>query len=132
MVILATKTANNFSLSLHQGFFTVLLVYALAMSLWGAFFYFRGSNPSGSYLSSLILAEGVAALQGLVGLVLLIQGHHPKDPLHYLYGVVAVVTLPAAYFLSDGGRTRRDSGIFALAAIFLVAIAIRGATTGSS
>jgi|SRR5579872_2254338 len=132
MSLLATKASNNFVLTLHQGFFTVLLIYSIAMVLWGGFLYLRGSNPSGSYLSSLILAEGVAIFQGLVGLGLLIQGHHPKDALHYLYGVLAAATLPVAYLYSDGGRTRRDSGIFALAMLFLVGIAIRGATTGSS
>lgn len=119
-------------LTLHQGFATVLLIYSLFMGLWGLFLWFRGSNPSGSYLGALILAEGVAVLQGLIGIVLLILGNRPADALHYLYGVLAVITLPSAYFYGDRASERRDSLILGLAGLFLVGVAIRSMTTGSS
>jgi hypothetical protein len=132
-VIIATATSTkSATVSLHQGFFTVVLIYSALMALWGLFLYFRGSNPSGGYLGSLILAEGVAVLQGLIGLVLLAQGHRPGDGLHILYGIVAAITLPSAYFFSSRGTERRDSLIFGLACIFLVGIAIRAATTGGT
>lgn len=117
-------------LSLHQGFATVFMLYSLLMGLWGIFLYFRGRNPSGGYLGALVLDEGVAVLQGLIGIGLLLQGHRPADPLHYLYGVVAVITIPAAYFLGSGAQERKDSGIFGLAGLLLVGIAIRGMMTG--
>lgn len=119
------------SLTLHQGFARVVLIYSLILALWGLLLYVRRSGPSGGYLGALILAEGIAALQGIIGLVLVVQGHRPADPLHYLYGVVAVLTLPAAYLFSSGGTDRRDSLVFGLAALFLVGIAIRGIATGS-
>ncbi|GAC1445688.1 MAG: hypothetical protein NVSMB52_07760 [Chloroflexota bacterium] len=132
MILAAQATDKGFTATLHRGFFTVVLLYALAMSLWGLFLFFRGRNPSGSYLGSLLIAEGVTAFQGLVGLILVLQGHRPHDGLHFLYGIVAVITLPAAYFLSAQGRERRDSLIFGLATLFLFGIAIRGATTGAT
>lgn len=124
--------AQPLSLTLHRGFFSVVLIYALMMAIWGIFLFLRGSNPSGAYLGALILAEGVAILQGIIGLVLVLQGHRPDDALHYLYGVVAVLVLPSAYLFSDSGTTRRDSLIFGVAALFLVGVAIRGATTGAA
>lgn len=127
-----TLAANDpLSLTLHQGFSRVVLVYSLLMALWGLFLYARGSNPSGGYLGALVLAEGVAILQGLIGLVLVLQGHRPADALHYLYGVVAVLVLPGAYLYSSRGTERRDSLIFGLAGLFLVGVAIRGIATGS-
>jgi hypothetical protein len=123
-------THHGVVFSLHQGFAAVFLLYSLFMGLWGIFLYFRGSNPSGGYLGALVLDEGVAVLQGLIGIVLLLQGHRPHDALHYLYGVVAVITLPAAYFLGNGAQDRRDSGIFGLAGLLLVGIALRGMATG--
>ncbi|MGH2444200.1 MAG: hypothetical protein ACRDFX_13675 [Chloroflexota bacterium] len=119
-------------MTLHSGFFTVVVIYAVLMALWGLLLFLRGSNPSGGYLGSLILAEGVTVVQGIIGLVLLITGHRPHDSLHYLYGVLAVLVIPSAYFLSAGGRERRDSLYFALAALFLVIIAVRASTTASS
>jgi hypothetical protein len=131
MMVMATTKAGPV-LTLHQGFATVVLVYSLFMALWGLFLYIRGSNPSPGYLGALILAEGVAVLQGLIGIILLVQGHRPNDGLHYLYGFVAVVTLPVAYFMGSGATDRRDSGIFALASLLLVGVAIRGIMTGGS
>lgn len=131
-IVAAASTQHNLALSLHQGFATVVLVYSFFMGLWGLFLYFRGSNPSGGYLGALVLAEGVAVLQGLIGLILLLQGHRPGDTLHYLYGVVAAITLPAAYFIGNGATERRDSLIFGLAGFFLVGIAVRGITTGGT
>jgi len=120
-----------FTLTLHQGFSRVVLIYSVLMALWGLILYMQGSNPSGGYLGALVLAEAVAVLQALVGLVLLLQGHRPGDALHYLYGVLAVVTLPFAYLYSDRATERRDSLIFGLAALLLVGIAIRAITTGA-
>jgi hypothetical protein len=129
MMFLATTKAGPV-LTLHQGFATVVLVYSAFMALWGFFLYIRGSNPSPGYLGALILDEGVAVLQGLIGIILLLQGHRPTDGLHYLYGFVAIVTLPVAYFMGSGAHERRDSGIFGLAALLLVGVAVRGIMTG--
>jgi hypothetical protein len=132
MTLLAAVKTSGPVLTLHQGFATVFLVYSLFMALWGFALYLRGSNPSPGYLGALVLDEGVAVLQGLIGGLLLVQGHRPHDALHFLYGFAALVTLPAAYYLGSGATDRRDSGIFGLAALLLVGVAIRAITTGGS
>jgi hypothetical protein len=129
MYLLAVKH-DSLPLVLHQGFARAFLIYSVLMGLWGLFLYVTGHNPSGGYLGALVLDEGLALLQGVVGLVVRTQGHAPHDALHYLYGIVAVVSLPAAYFLSDEGTTRRDSMYFGLAGLFLAGVAIRGMGTG--
>ncbi len=116
--------------TLHQGFARVVLIYTLLVALWGLFLWARGRNPSGSYLGALILDWGVIALQGVIGIILVIQGFRPGQLLHLLYGVAAFLTLPTAYFWSDTGTTRRDSLIFGLAALFLFGLAIRATMTG--
>ncbi|HEX6509380.1 MAG TPA: hypothetical protein VF221_17260 [Chloroflexota bacterium] len=129
-VVLATST-GGFTLTLHQGFARAFLIYSVLLGLWGLLLFVLGRNPSGGYLGALVIDEGLAVVQGIVGLVLRVQGHSPHDPLHYLYGVVAVISLPAAYYLSDGATTRRDSLYFGIACLFLVGVAIRGIVTGS-
>jgi hypothetical protein len=124
------KTSGGPLATVHGGFANVLLIYSAAVAVWALILYFRGRNPSGGLLGALLIAEGIAILQSLLGLGLLAQGHRPDDPLHYLYGVVAVLTFPTAYLWGAGGREHRDSLIFALAAIFLVGITIRAVTTG--
>jgi hypothetical protein len=120
---------TSLPLTLHQGFARALLIYALMLAVWGLFNYVRGSNPPGGYLGAMIILEGLAVVQSLVGVVLLGSGHRPDSTLHYLYGGAAVLTLPAAYFMSAGGRERRDSMVFGLAALLLVGVALRAMTT---
>jgi heme A synthase len=119
------------SVDFHSSFSRVVLIYSAIIGLWGLFLYFRGSNPSPGYLGALVIAEGVGLFQGAIGLFVRSQGHAPHDALHYLYGVVLVITLPAAYFLGKGASERRDSLIFGLAGLFMLGIAIRGVTTGA-
>ncbi|MBV9281505.1 MAG: hypothetical protein JOZ41_15605 [Chloroflexi bacterium] len=117
--------------TLHQGFARVVLIYSLLVAIWGLFLYLRGRNPSGSYLGALVINGGVVLLQALIGVTLAIQGYRPHDGLHFLYGVAALVTLPAAYLYSNGGTERRDSLVFGLGALFLFGIGIRAITTGA-
>ena len=131
MTLAAATTSGNFVLTLHQGFARAFLIYSLFLAVWGLFLYLRGSNPVGGYLGALIILEGLALLQGTVGVILLGEGHRPHDALHFLYGIVAVLTLPTAYFMSDGGTERRDSLLFGLATLFMIGVAIRGITTGA-
>lgn len=69
-------------------------------------------------------------MQALVGLLLLLQGHRPADALHFLYGALTVLTVPAVYAYADQGQTRRASLFIAVACVFLVGIALRAAATG--
>lgn len=117
---------------LHNNFSRVVLIYAGIVAVWGLFLWIRGSNPSPSYLGSLAIAEGVFVVQGVIGLLVRGTGHFPHDALHYLYGVVLVLTLPVAYFMGNGASERRDSLLFGLASLFLIGIAIRGITTGGT
>jgi heme A synthase len=117
-------------IDLHKSFSQVVLIYAGLMAAWGLFLYLRRSNPAPGYLGSLVIAEGVFLVQGLIGIVVFAAGHRPHNSLHYLYGLVLVLTLPTAYFMSARGIERRDSLIFGLACLFLVGVAIRGITTG--
>ena len=123
--------SNGPAFTLHQWFARALLIYSILLAAWGLFLYVRGSNPAGGYLGAIVILEGLAIVQGLVGIILLGEGHRPHDALHFLYGIVAVLSLPTAYFMSAAGRERRDSLVFGLAALFMVGVAIRGMTTGA-
>jgi len=73
-----------------------------------------------------ILAVTAAAV---VGLALLATGAHPHEPLHLLYGLLALATVPVAAELAR--RTPRRGGLYhALAALLLLGLAFRLSTTG--
>ncbi|HEX8918839.1 MAG TPA: hypothetical protein VF898_10060 [Chloroflexota bacterium] len=123
--------ANNIVATFHSNWALVVVIYSVFMAVWGFFLYVRGSQPTGGYLGALAIDFGVIVIQGLVGVALVIGGHRPHDNLHFLYGFVSLLTLPAAYSYSEKGTTRRDSLVFGLAALLLVGLAIRGMMTGS-
>jgi hypothetical protein len=131
MTVLAAGD-SDVVLLLHKNLAVSVLAYTLIVGLWGLLLYLRGSAPTGSYLAALILNEALVALQGLVGVALLGQGHRPHDALHYLYGIVLLLTLPAVYFSPyvARGTERRDTLFLGLAGIFMVGLAIRAFATG--
>ena len=130
---LAVTTKGN-TLLIHQNLAISVVVYLSAIAIWGLFQFLRGRNPSGSYLGALILAEGLILVQGLVGMLLLAQGHRPNEGLHLLYGVAAALALPGVYFSPwvARGTERRDSLILGLTALFTVGLAVRGIVTGGN
>jgi hypothetical protein len=70
----------------------------------------------------LLVVLAAAALAGLVGLLLLVTGGHPQDPLHIVYGVLVVAIVPATRYVSRGWTERRQAA--ALAVAFLVSIGV--------
>ena len=84
----------------------------------------------------LLAVEAFVALDVGLGGLLLATGDRPSDALHLLYGVAALVTLPAGWWL--GGRPdrsgaisrRRRDGWLLLAAAILVGIELRLVATG--
>ena len=83
-----------------------------------------------------LIVLGVIAVNVLVGGALAAGGARPADPLHFLYGVAALVALPAGWALGgrpgrDGRRTRIRRGLWVLvAAAILLGIQLRLLATG--
>jgi heme A synthase len=85
---------------------------------------------SGGFRSSYLIMTGLTALQGLLGLAVLVAGGQPKELLHIVYGIFATLFLPGAYLYAHGGSKRREALILGGAA-WIVAIAyFRGIATG--
>jgi hypothetical protein len=75
------------------------------------------------------------AAAGLVGMARLIDGSHPADPLHLLYGPAAVICLPVAILIGArasagrASRLRRDAWTV-LGGIVLLGLGLRLFATG--
>jgi hypothetical protein len=114
---------------LHSVGARALLIFAVALGVWGTYGYFRHAQVSGGFRSSYLIMAGLTAVQGVVGLGAFAVGGHPKL-LHIVYGVFAVIFLPGAYLWAHGGSRRREAVILAAAA-WIVSIAyFRGIATG--
>ena len=115
---------------LHAYGARVLILFAVLLAVWGTVDYFRNQRLSGGFRSSYLLMAIVTPIQGLLGLTLLVSGHHLHEWPHLVYGAFATLFLPGAYLYSRGGSDRRETLILA-GASWIVAIAyLRGISTG--
>jgi CDP-diglyceride synthetase len=107
-----------------------LLIWSIVLGAWGTIQYFRNRPLSGGFRSSYLIAAGLTALQGLIGLANFVLGLHPTTLLHFVYGIFAVVFLPGAYLYSRSGSKRLEAVVLA-GASWIVSIAFfRGIATG--
>ena len=79
--------------------------FCLALALFGDFT--RRYHMPDIFWWILWLSQIPLGIQGLLGVVLLLDGHRPRTPLHIAYGGMAVLTVLLLYGLRPGGALRR-------------------------
>ena len=121
--------ALNIVAFLHQRFSVALILFAILLGVWGGFQFLTRRAVSAGFRSSYVLMIGLLAVQGLLGLVSLTT-FRPRELLHIVYGIFAIVFLPAVYFYAARGPRVREAALMA-ASCWIVAIAFaRGIATG--
>ena len=116
-------------LLVHVNLFRAGLLISLIVAGWGLFTYLRRGTASGGLRSTLVLTAILFVVQGLWGLLLLVTGHHLKDSLHVLYGVLLVIALPiAASYV--GQNRRREPLVYGVVGLIMAALTIRAFMTG--
>jgi len=115
----------------------VLVLASGAISgIWGLILFFMKRSINRPWRISLIATAVFGALQALFGIILVLLGQKPGTGtglyyLHYVYGAIVVLAIPIAITYATGGKNqRRDILIFSIAALVLVAAALRALTTG--
>lgn len=83
----------------HLGLSRACLIFVSLAGLWSLYEGLRGNGPSGSLLGIMVICEILLITQALFGVFLLgMEGWAlPRPFLHFLYGIVVVITLPAMY-----------------------------------
>ncbi|HLG50917.1 MAG TPA: hypothetical protein VKY56_04680 [Chloroflexota bacterium] len=117
-------------IALHAFLSRVIMLYTLIGAGWGLLLAVRRRPASDSYRTTLLIAEGLFAVEALVGIVLLAGGRRPADLLHFLYGLLGVAVLPIVMGTVGTGK-RRDSLWLGLATLFLFGVAVRALMTGA-
>jgi heme A synthase len=116
--------------------FAVVGVFTVGW-VWGAVALVRRREPGRRFWTWLVLAQIVAALQALVGLLLLALGYRPDTSLHYVYGFGPLVVLLIGHATArDLQRTKPDARpipswiVFAAAAFICFGLSLRALMTG--
>ncbi len=115
----------------HSRLAEAAVLFALVAGLWGLVLYFRRQEMRANYWGILAVGEILFAAQGIVGILLWLNGLRPTRGIHWLYGVFAVLALPGYYLLSQGQDNRRAVLIYSLLCLFLaVMLQTRAKATG--
>lgn len=116
----------------HHGLANACLIFSIVVSGYGFWSLWRRQDISGSYLGILVLAEVLYLAQAAVGVILAVQGLTPaRSWVHYLYGVVTIISLPGLYAYVRGRDSQREVFLYAAMGLFLAGIALRAMTTAT-
>jgi hypothetical protein len=117
-------------LRIHSGLAAATLVFSAILGGWSLVRAIRRRGIDGSTWGIFASGEILYLAQGLIGVLQLLQGARPERGIHILYGVVAALTLPAAYALTGGRDDNRAAWMYAGLGLFLVGISLRAQVTG--
>lgn len=115
---------------IHRLLGQLVLVLALLSAAWAAVLVARGRPGSQLFIVNLGWTVAAALLAAIVGLLLLIGGPGPSDPLHLLYGALAVAALPGAALVAAGRPPRERAIVVLIGAVVLLIVVLRLFQTG--
>jgi len=116
---------------IHNRLSVTVLLFMIALGVWGLWNFLRGEGMTGSYWGGLAIGEGLMIVQGVLGGVLYLLGGAPsRGILHVLYGVVTLIAIPGAFAFTRGRSTRYETLIYAVVALFLAGVSVRARLTG--
>ncbi len=120
-----------FFVSLH--FFMVPLIWIAGglATIWGIILLVRKRGIDRIMRVLLSITAGLGVVQAAVGGILyFFGGVRPFDQLHYVYGLLVLAAIPIAYTYADNKSARRDMIVFTIAAVVVIAAAVRAFMTG--
>ncbi len=87
-------------IEIHARLANTCSLFLGALTLWAFFLWLRKQSLSGGWFGAMVIYEALVIVESLLGGYLYIQGANAmldRPWLHILYGINAIVILPAAY-----------------------------------
>jgi len=116
--------------------FVVVGVFTIGW-VWGVVAFARKREPGRRFWTWLVVAQVIAGLQAVIGLLLLALGYRPDTSLHYVYGFGPLVVLSIGHATArDLQKTKPDARpipswvVFAAAAFICFGLSLRALMTG--
>ena len=123
-------------LQLHAGLANTAVLFIAAIGLWALALRFLSRPLNASWFGAAVVGELLLVAQGVIGAVLYFQGLNaalPRPFMHVLYGIVAIVTLPAAYsYFGNLEDDKVKTLAMALTCAFLWGILLRATGVATS
>ncbi len=119
----------------HAGLANTAVLFIAAIGVWALVLRFRSQPLGASWSGAAVVGEVLIVLQALLGTLLYFQGQSvllARPYMHILYGLVAVVTLPAAYgYFGSLEDDKVKTLAMALTCFFLWGILLRAANVAA-
>lgn len=116
-------------LFLHSRLANTAWLYMAILGLWSFINYVRGRGVNGSVIGGVVVGELLMLVQGGLGLFLFLSGLYPASTIHFLYGALTILALPALWVYTRGATDRRASLVWALAGLFMFGLTLRAIGT---
>lgn len=121
------------SLSLiHGRLADTAALFIAFLGIWALVLRFRSQPLSSSWQGAAVIAELLLIAQAAIGAILYLQGLSgalPRPFMHILYGIVAIITLPAAHgYFGNLEDERAKTLAMAAACLFLWGIVLRASS----
>jgi len=87
-------------IEIHARLSSTAALFVAVLALWALWLRIRSRPLDGNWFGAAVVGELLLVGEALLGVYLYLQGGGtalPRPLLHTLYGIVAVITLPAAY-----------------------------------
>ncbi len=115
---------------IHDGLANACLIFSLLIAAYSLLIFVRNQSLTPGFFGALVIAEVLFVAQAVIGVVLYLQGGAPaRGWVHYLYGVVQVISLPGIYSITRGRDTRLEALYYFAISVFLAGIALRATET---
>lgn len=121
----------EYLLRMHSRLLITLMLVFITLTVWGLINHLRRAPPSRTYMSVLVIGELLLVAQFVIGFLLIFNGRQAYSlGLHIVYGVVAILTIPAVYLYIRDRARNWDNLIYAITSAFICGVAIRALETG--
>jgi heme A synthase len=117
--------------TVHQRVAEAVQLLGVVGALWAAWCVFR-HVPSPGLRVYLMLSEAVIVVQAALGIALAVGGHRPHDSLHFLYGPVVLLALPAAMLVGSRSDERGEHLALLGGCVAVVLLSLRAIQTGGA
>lgn len=116
---------------IHGALANTATMFLAVLGIWALLLRFRSQPLSSGWSGAAVIGEILLIAQFALGWVLFFQGYGSELPrawIHILYGVVAIITLPAAHtYFSNIKEPNVQTLAMAFVCIFLWGIVLRSA-----
>lgn len=116
----------SLALQLHTRLQFTIVLFMLAMGIWGIINYAQKKPVTPDYIGALVIGEILILVEAILGFYLYLSDFRPsRSEIHILYGVTAFIALPGAFAFTRGKDSRWEGLIYAGVCLFLAGLAIR-------